>query len=116
MIEIQLTLASKETDAELTDLWILGYCFGLFDAMGRRAKLEHKSAEGLFLITLGFSLLMGGHSAGAGKVRQALDNQTDHRFTEGNRTGGSDLFAWFADANKPPMGLCTYVRTQRLST
>ena len=101
---MQLALASKEPTEALKDFWVLGYCFGVFDAMAQRAKLDQYT-EGIALITIGFLLLMSGPMEGAEQLRQALDNQTAPDFARGNRTGGDDLFAWFADRNKAPMSL-----------
>jgi hypothetical protein len=108
MIELQLTLASKETSSALTDLWALGYCFGVFDAMGQRAKLDQHT-DGFSLITVGFFNLMSGPEPGGERLRVALDNQTNPLFISGNRTGGSDVFAWFSDQNKQPTGLVKYL-------
>ena len=104
LIGMQLTLASKEPKEALNELWVVGYCFGIFDAIAQRAKLD-QYPEGIALITIGFELLLSGPLEGAAKVRQALDNQTDPDFARGNRTAGTDLFAWFADTNKAPMSL-----------
>ena len=79
LIGMQLALASKEPKEALKDFWVLGYCFGVFDAMAQRAKLDQYT-EGIALITIGFLLLLSGPLEGADKVRQGLDNQTDPDF------------------------------------
>ena len=104
MIERQLVLASKRPQEALDDIWVLGYCFGVFDALAQRAGLKQYT-DGFALITIGFIELMSDHQQGADRVRQALDNQTDARSERGNRAAGTDMFGWFADTNKPPMCL-----------
>ena len=39
MFEWQLALATEEPGQALKDLWGLGYCFGVFDALAQRASL-----------------------------------------------------------------------------
>jgi hypothetical protein len=111
MIERQLVLAAKTPEEALSDIWVLGYCFGMFDAMAQRAELDQYS-EGFALITISFLQLMSDHTEAADKVRQALDNQNDARFEQGNRTAGADLFAWFADTNKSPLSLYDYLKRE----
>ena len=101
LIGIQLFLTSKKPKEALHDLWVLGYCFGLFDAMAQRAKLDQYT-DGIALITIGFLLLLSKPLKGAEKIRQALDNQTDPDFA---RVAQAALFAWCADRNKAPMSL-----------
>ena len=112
LIEIQLLLAGKQSVEALNDFWVLGYCFGVFDALAQRARLDQYT-EGLELITLGFDRLMSDHLAGADKVKIVLDNQTDPYIAQGMQTGGSDLFAWFANTNKAPTALANHLTSQR---
>ena len=53
LVAMQFELASKKPAEALQSLWVLGYCFGTFDALAQRAKLDQYT-EGLALITIGF--------------------------------------------------------------
>jgi hypothetical protein len=117
MIAIQLDLASKQPKEALNDTWVLGYCFGMLDALAQRAKLD-QYPDGLGLITSGFiELISGGQPnrtdelLGADMVKKALDSQADTRFLEGNQAGGTDLFAWCADTKKAPLALSSHLRS-----
>jgi hypothetical protein len=63
----------------IDQLWVLGYCFGVLDAVRQTAELE-ESGEGVALIAVGFFLLMA-----------------------------DDMFAWLADTAKAPTGLSKHV-------
>jgi hypothetical protein len=107
--------------------WVLGYCFGMFDALAQRGNLDQYT-EGLLLITDDFIELMSGGQPhrpdtlmlGADMVKKALDSQTDARDLQGYQTGGTDLFAWCADTSKSPLSLFNHltstVAPRRLST
>jgi hypothetical protein len=107
MIDIQLTLSSIEPEDALQDLWTLGYCFGVFDAIGQRGKLSQEDT--FSVITVGFFNLLRGPEQGGEKLRIALDNQTNTLFQRGVLIGGSDIFAWLSDRNKTPMGLTRHL-------
>ena len=108
LIELQLTLVSEQAEDVIEDLWVLGYFFGVFDAMGRRAKLE-KYTDGFNLITIGFFNLMHGPEQGAVPLRLALDSHANLRFLDGNMTGGTDVFGWLSEQKTPPMQLVKYL-------
>jgi hypothetical protein len=106
MIEWQLALATKEPGQALKDLWGLGYCFGVFDALAQRAKLDD-GAEGFGLITISFLGLanLSEQMTAANWVRRALDSQTNASFQQGAVAGVSDIFRWLADTSEHPKAL-----------
>ena len=53
LITTQLTMATQTPSQALEGTWVLGYCFGIFDALAQQADLDD-GAEGFSLITLGF--------------------------------------------------------------
>ena len=53
LITTQLTMAAQTPSQALEGTWVLGYCFGIFDALAQQADLDDE-AEGFSLITLGF--------------------------------------------------------------
>src|SRR5690349_3704122 len=55
LIQLQLTLASQIPDQAMIDRWVLGYCFGVFDALVQRHNLDQYT-DGIALITFGFQL------------------------------------------------------------
>jgi hypothetical protein len=114
LIGTQLTLAAKTAKDALSDMWVLGYCFGVFDALVQRAELDQYT-EGMAVITIGFISLTD-NDTGARALNVALDNQTDAQFENGNRTAGAEVFAWFnsdrgAEKLTLPMGLYDRVRS-----
>lgn len=108
IITMQLVLASKDEKNAMQDLWVLGYCFGVFDALGRGANLDQYT-DGLLLITHGFSLLMASEEIGAATVGRAIDSQIERVFFKGNHAGGSDIYDWFNDKKQNPLGLMNYL-------
>src|SRR5215831_3767146 len=110
LLAIQFHLASKEPAIALSDKWVLGYCFGMFDAFGQRAKLE-PYRECFRLITIGFAALMPDTpKLGTEMAYHALHCQTVQRFADGRQTGGDDYSTWLVDTAKPPLSLCEYLR------
>jgi hypothetical protein len=106
VITLQLSLASKEASDAADEAWPLGYCFGVFDALGRRANFDQYT-DGFALITIGFLILFG-KSEGAIHLRRALDLQTEKEFFEGNNEGGSDVFEWLEKNDYQPLALMNY--------
>lgn len=106
LISTQLAMASQTPSQALEGSWVLGYCFGVFDALGQRAGLDD-GAEGFGLITIGFLGLFADPTdpEAATFVRRSLDSQDNPRFQEGAAAGGSDVFAWAADRAKVPNAL-----------
>jgi hypothetical protein len=107
VITLQLLLASKEADDAMQNIWALGYCFGVFDALGRRAKLDQYT-DGLAVITVGFSLLTD-REAGAIHLGRALDLQTEQAFFEGNNEGGSEIYEWLGSKAYKPLALMNHL-------
>ena len=56
-IQTQLSLASTDARDALKNVWVLGYCLGMFDATAQRSNLD-QDTEGIALITIGFATLL----------------------------------------------------------
>ena len=100
-IETQLSLASTDARDALKDVWVLGYCLGMFDATAQRSNLD-QDTEGLALITrLRHSPRRP--ASGAQRLKKALDSQ-EARIRIWRATGGNDL-SWAGEAAVAPMSL-----------
>ena len=106
LITTQLTMAMQTPSQALEGTWVLGYCFGIFDALAQQANLDD-AAEGFSLITLGFLGLFADPAdpEAAAFIRDSLDRQDNPRFQEGAAAGGNDVFTWVADRSKAPNAL-----------
>ena len=106
LITTQLTMAAQTPSQALEGTWVLGYCFGIFDALAQQADLDD-AAEGFSLVTLGFLGLFADPAdpEAAAFIQHSLDRQDNPRFQEGATAGGSDVFAWAADRAKVPAAL-----------
>ena len=106
LITTQLTMATQTPSQALEGNWVLGYCFGIFDALAQQADLDD-AADGFNLITLGFIGLFADPAdpEAAEFVRRSLDRQDNPRFQEGATAGGTDVFSWVADRAKVPNAL-----------
>ena len=106
LITTQLTMTAQTPSQALEGTWVLGYCFGIFDALAQQADLDD-GAEGFSLITLGFLGLFADPAdpEAAEFVRRSLDRQDNPRFQEGATAGGTDVFSWVADRAKVPAAL-----------
>jgi hypothetical protein len=106
LITTQLTMAMQTPSQALEGTWVLGYCFGIFDALAQQADLDD-GAGGFSLITLGFVGLFADPAdpEAAAFVRRSLDRQDNPRFQEGATAGGTDVFSWVADRAKVPNSL-----------
>ena len=89
--------------------WVFGYCFGLFEAMARYARLDQYT-DGMRMMSAGLGRLVGASAQGPVLFRLALDKQEDHAFQEGAAVGEADLLAWAEDANALPANLTRYAR------
>ena len=105
IITTQLTMAMETPSQALESGWVLGYCFGAFDALAQQAELDDDDV--FSLITLGFLGLFADPAdpEAAMFVRRSLDYQDNPRFQEGAAAGGSDVFVWIADRGKAPKAL-----------
>jgi hypothetical protein len=110
LITTQLTMAMQTPSQALESNWVLGYCFGTFDALAQRGGLDD-GAEGFSLITLGFLGLFADPAdpEAAEFIRRSLDGQDNPRFQEGAAAGGGDVFVWVADHAKAPNALFEYL-------
>ena len=106
LITTQLAMAMQTPSQALEGTWVLGYCFGIFDALAQQADLDD-AADGFSLITLGFLGLFADPAdpEAAAFIRDSLDRQDNPRFQEGAIAGGSDVFDWAADRAKVPAAL-----------
>ena len=107
-ISLQFRLTPDDVTRSIDQLWVLGYCYGVLDAVRQTAQLE-EPGEGLTLIAVGFSLLMVDETKGADMMRQALEHEGDPRFAQGSLQGGSDMFTWLGDTARAPTGLSKHV-------
>ena len=105
IITTQLTMAMETPSQALESGWVLGYCFGVFDALAQQAELDDDDV--FSLITRGFLGLFADPAdpEAAMFVRRSLDYQDNPRFQEGAAAGGSDVFVWIADRAKAPKAL-----------
>lgn len=106
IITTQLTMAMETPSQALESGWVLGYCFGVFDALAQQAELDDDD-DVFRLITLGILGLFADPAdpEAAIFVRRSLDYQDNPRFQEGAASGGSDVFGWIADRAKAPKAL-----------
>ena len=106
LITTQLAMAMETPSQALESGWVLGYCFGVFDALAQQAELDDEG-DVSSLITLGFLGLFAdpGDPEAAMFVRRSFDHQENPRFQEGAAAGGSDVFVWVADRSKAPKAL-----------
>ena len=106
LITTQLAMAMETPSQALEGGWVLGYCFGVFDALAQQAALDDDD-DVISLITLGFlGLFPDPADPEAGMfVRRSLDYQDNPRFQDGASAGGSDVFVWIADRAKAPKAL-----------
>jgi len=106
LITTQLTMATQTPSQALEGTWVLGYCFGIFDALAQQADLDD-GAEVFGLVTLGFLGLFADPAdpEAAAFIRRSLDRQDNPRFQEGAAAGGTDVFVWVADRIKAPNAL-----------
>ncbi len=106
LITTQLTMAMETPSQALESGWVLGYCFGVFDALAQQAELDD-DGDVFSLITLGFLGLFADPAdpEAAMFVRRSLDYQDNPRFQEGAAAGGNDVFVWVADLAKAPKAL-----------
>lgn len=106
LITTQLAMAMETPSQALESGWVLGYCFGVFDALAQQAQLEDDD-DVFSLITLGFLGLFADPAdpEAAMFVRRSLAYQDNPRFQEGAAAGGSDVFVWIADRAMAPKAL-----------
>lgn len=106
LITTQLTMAMETPSQALESGWVLGYCFGVFDALAQQAELDTEE-DLLGLITLGFLGLFADPAdpEAAMFVRRSLDYQDNPRFQDGAAAGGSDVFTWISDRENAPKSL-----------
>ena len=114
LLGVQFEAADVPLDQVGEEPWSFGYCFGLFEAMARYARLEQYT-EGMRMIGAGYGKLCGDAQRGTALFNRALDQQDDPRFAEGARCGESDLMAWAADANALPTSLTRHARRNAAS-
>ena len=109
LLGVQLEAGDVALSEAADEPWRFGYCFGLFEAMARYARLDQYT-DGMRMIGAGFGKLIGDGAGGPALFRRALDLQDDALFAEGARYGETDLLAWAQDANALPAGLTRHLR------
>jgi hypothetical protein len=110
-IRLQFRLTPDNVTRSIDQLWVLGYCYGVLDAVRQTAQLK-EPGEGVALIAVGFFLLMVDDAKGVDMMRQALEHASDvcmagrhrkssHRIIEacervpvGEPSSTSDLDRW----------------------
>lgn len=112
LLGVQLEAGNLTREDVSADLFVFGYCFGLFEAMARYAQLDQYT-QGMQMMGAGFGQLIGDKTQGPALFRQSLDHQEDARFQEGASFGEADLLAWAADANALPANLTRYARNTK---
>ena len=60
LITTQLTMATQTPSQALEGTWVLGYCFGIFDALGQQANLDDGAESGLPHVAVPASRLESG--------------------------------------------------------
>jgi|APCry1669190591_1035303.scaffolds.fasta_scaffold54402_1 hypothetical protein len=93
--------------ALLSDQWVLGYCFGLFDAMAQYARLD-QFTEGAALMRTGFGSLVGTEAEGQVLFTRALDLMGQNLFASGMAAGEGDLMKWAGNAHDTPQKLAEH--------
>ena len=106
-IGLQFGLTPDDLMQSIDQLWVLGYCYGVLDAVRQKAQVGDV-VEALSLVAVGFFLLVSDEAKGADMMRQAINRQEDPRFAQGSLRGGEDMVAWLADTTKSPRGLSEY--------
>jgi hypothetical protein len=106
LITTQLTMAMETPSQALESGWVLGYCFGVFDALAQQAEIDDDD-DVFNLITVGFLGLFADPAdpEAAMFVRRSMEYQDSPRFQEGAAVGGSDVFNWVADRATAPKAL-----------
>lgn len=104
---VQIALASIPPYRLATDIWSLGYIFGMHDAILQRGG-KTDQAECLAAITMGFHQVFGGDVAPSA-VRKCLDLQQDPVFAAGMTVGGTDLYAFLQNRTSAPMALFDHI-------
>jgi hypothetical protein len=106
LITTQLTMAMETPSIALERGWVLGYCFGVFDALAQQAEIDD-DGDTVNLISLGILGLFADPAdpEAAMFVRRIFDYQDNPRFQEGAASGGNDVFAWAAERTTAPRGL-----------
>jgi hypothetical protein len=112
MISVQFELASTPPDDALAHLWVLGYGFGVFDALDKRAKMDQYT-DGLLLMTDGFQNLVSDLTHGADLLGLAINIQANETFQAGLKRGGSEIYAWLVDGKKMPLGIEVWLRARQ---
>jgi hypothetical protein len=97
--------------ALLGDEWVLGYCFGLFDAMAQYARLD-QFTEGVTLMRSGFALLVGVDAEGSVLFDRALEHMGRDLFASGMAAGEADLMTWAGHAQATPEKLAAHFVAQ----
>src|SRR5882757_2019938 len=88
-IETQLYLASAKAADVSGDMWGLGYCFGIFDGLGSKARFD-RDTDGLVLITVGFRRLFQDEEVGAIHLSRVMKSPSEE-FVQGSTLGAAEI-------------------------
>ncbi len=104
LVGVQIEAAQIKPANLAADPFVLGYCFGLFEAMAQMAGLEQYN-EAAGMMEAAFGKLVDQSEAGPALFRHALSMQVDATYLEGVEAGGADFAGWAADADALPTGM-----------
>lgn len=107
LLGAQFPPQANGVNAVLHDEWVMGYCFGMMDAMAQYARLD-QFTEGAALMRAGFGELVGAPAEGALLFERALDMMGRELFTSGMAVGEADIMAWAANAHATPEKLAAH--------
>ncbi len=112
LLSVQIEAFDVEAGRISKDLWVLGYCFGLFDCMAQYARLD-QFTEGTALMRSGFGKLVGSEPNGAALFEQAVGAVESPIFNEGMAAGEADLLAWADNVHAQPSALTRHMEATR---
>jgi hypothetical protein len=112
-IETQLDLASAKAADVSGDMWGLGYCFGIFDGLGSKARFD-RDTDGLVLITVGLRRLFQDEELGAIHLSRVMKSPPEE-FVQGSTLGAAEIVRWLGDLKRVPVGLCKRLMDRSLA-
>lgn len=105
VIELQLSVAHRIADDAFCHRWAIGYCYGVFEALGQHGGMD--MVETAALVTVGFQELLPEADAKKKYVR-AFELRTEAIFAEGRAHGVDDLLKFVSDSDFRPLTLTNY--------
>jgi hypothetical protein len=105
VIELQLSLASKTAEEAFLQIWVIGYCYGAFEALAGKHGMD--MVETAAFITIGFQELLL-EDDGRKRYERAYKLQTNTGFIEGRAHGFDDFSRFLAQRDFRPLMLMNY--------